>query len=67
MDTTPHFCPFRRTDSGDFAECYGEKCMAYCEYDQPVLSLHDEGKTPPVHVVMCRMMTQPVYYGGGGA
>lgn len=63
------FCPFRKDKNGEFAECYGERCMAYIEYDQPVFpsSLHEEMKEPPVHVKVCKMMPQPVFYSGGCA
>lgn len=26
-------CPYRLDKNGDFKECYGNKCMAYFEYD----------------------------------
>ena len=59
-------CPFRKDAAGDFAPCYGASCMAYLEYDQPALSLSDTcGAMPPLHLILCRRMAQPLYFGGG--
>ena len=60
-------CPFRTDENGEFAECYGEECMAYLEYDQPVISYeaYREHREPPkVRVTACQMMKQPMFLGG---
>lgn len=60
-------CPFRKDISGEFALCYGAECMAYLEYEQPVVCVTEQNciEQPPVRVTLCRRMAQPVYYGGG--
>ena len=57
-------CPFRKDEDGEFAPCYGEGCMAYLEYDQPVFTLSTQCSVipQPVHVAMCRRMAQPMPY-----
>lgn len=51
-------CPFRKGETGAFAICYGNTCMAYLEYDMPVLS----GESSTEHVVLCKMMQHPITY-----
>ena len=62
-------CPFRKDEDGEFSPCYGDGCMAYLEYDQPVFALHpgEESKEPPKHVTLCRRMMQPAFYSGSCA
>lgn len=58
-------CPFRKDENGDFAPCYGVGCMAYLEYDQPVMQPLGEcqcGKQKTVRATICRMMPQPPLY-----
>ena len=52
-------CPFRKAENGDFALCYGAECMAYCEYDSPLVVYTpktDLTDVPTTHITMCRMM-----------
>lgn len=59
-------CPFRRSKDGEFLPCYGSKCMAYYEYEQPVIP-----SSIPVSVIItptkqcgCYNITRPAYQGG---
>lgn len=36
MEQQTKYCPFRCKD-GEFAQCYGVACMAYYEYDRPII------------------------------
>lgn len=50
-------CPFRKDEKGEFAECYGEECMAY-------LTMLTYGCNGPTSAPMCRKLmipTQPAY------
>lgn len=55
-------CPFRRTKEGDFMACYGKDCMAYCEYDSPIVCYTEDGKPAEtgkvIHVNTCKLTTQ---------
>lgn len=66
MENETKRCPFRKREDGEYMPCYGNECMAYVEYDQPIISwsLHDkdEIKAPPVHVTACKMMPMPNYF-----
>lgn len=64
MDEIKH-CPFRKDEKGEFEPCYGAGCIAYLEYDQPVMQPLGEcqyGKQETVRVAICRMMPQPPLY-----
>lgn len=67
MSEEIRLCPFRKDEKGQFERCYRTSCMAYLEYDQPVINMTAQSSLtpPPVHVTLCRMMAQPMYYGGG--
>lgn len=62
-------CPFRKSEDGEFAPRYGNGCMAYTEYDQPVISMSTQCgvESPLAHLTICKRMPSPVpvYYGGG--
>lgn len=53
------FCPFRKEENGEFAECYKERCMAYYEYEMDVYPpcQSDRVITKQKYTV-CRMMAQ---------
>ena len=50
-------CPFRKGENGDFMPCYGAGCMAYYEYDAPLVAYTASPVTaaPTKHIVGCRM------------
>lgn len=54
-------CPFRKDENGDFAPCYKDECMAYNEYDTPIVTYGEDGKPngagKTVHVVTCKLAT----------
>ena len=65
MENETKRCPFRKRDDGEFAVCYGEECMAYAEYDVPIMSwsLHDKDKVNGTeHIATCKMLPMPTYY-----
>lgn len=49
-------CPFRVTKYGEFAECYGQSCMAYFEYEMSQYNCSENtfAETKTYH--MCRKM-----------
>lgn len=47
-------CPFRKEENGDFAACYGTRCMAYYKY-APILD-YAKGETAPEFPAVCRVM-----------
>lgn len=51
-------CPFRKDENGEFAECYGDKCMAYLEYDAIPFYQKGQEKPAPVHYIKCEMVTR---------
>lgn len=56
-------CPFRTDKNGDFCECYGEKCMAYHEYEPYIPFFNNDPKYPiPKDVVnrICRRLSPPI-------
>lgn len=59
-------CPFRRDKGGEFSPCYGEKCMAYYEYEQPVYPVTTTMTVapPPVKRCGCSHLPVPSFYGG---
>lgn len=65
MSDQVKLCPFRKDGDG-FLQCYGAKCMAYLEYDQPIfqpLGEYKAGKEQKtVRATICRMMPPPPLY-----
>lgn len=63
MNDQVKMCPFRKDGDG-FLQCYGDKCMAYFEYNQPVFS----GNTGTsfvqeyARVCGCYRLTAPTQY-----
>lgn len=46
-------CPFRKEENGEFADCYGSRCLAYSEFSSAVpFSPTKEPET----IRTCRMM-----------
>lgn len=48
-------CPFRKDKDGEFKDCYGEKCMAYCDI-KPYYISHVPTETDPEKIHCCKMM-----------
>lgn len=56
-------CPFRQKD-GEFCECYGKSCMAYCEYEAfQIAQDYVQGIKTPVVNRICKRVAAPVTYG----
>lgn len=63
MHTDEMKCPLRTDENGEFAPCYGEKCMAYYEYEIPFLgSLSCSANQEPIKQSACRRLG-PAPYG----
>lgn len=65
-------CPFRQDEQGEFLDCYGADCMAYCEYTEytpaPItLWQNDSPTTDTKPVPVCRRMLFAAPYFGGCA
>lgn len=58
-------CPFRLDKDGEFRDCYGKGCMAYCEYESyPYTEGGSSSVSKPVVNCICRRIPQPVSYVG---
>lgn len=60
-------CPFRKDENGEFSPCYGAGCMAYYEYDRPVLPATTCVQFAAEHVRTpgcCRLAVITPYSGG---
>ena len=55
-------CPFRKEENGDFADCYGARCMGYSEI-APVVVV--PACKPLEKIRACRMMGTPYPPAGG--
>lgn len=58
-------CPFRTDKDGNFCECYGKDCMAYCEYEE--FHWLSDGRCSvetPALTRICRRLAYPVTCGG---
>lgn len=62
-------CPFRKDENDDFAPCYGTGCMAYYEYDRPVLPVTTCGNyvAEYVRTTGCYRLSVIAPYSGGCA
>lgn len=59
----PMKCPFREKD-GEFGDCIGKACMAYCEFEN-VPHIESEPDKPREKIIrMCKRIPHPVIYGG---
>lgn len=61
-------CPFRQDEQGEFQDCIGKVCMAYCEFE--TCSYDDYRTTGGKNTFtarMCKRMPQPVTYLAGCA
>lgn len=62
----PMKCPYREKD-GEFCDCYGAACMAYCEYVPPPLPVRQvcacAEEQKPIRI--CRRISAYMSYPGG--